>query len=162
MRPYNWLLLVYITNTRPQIERYQQIFKCVLFFDSFATILDLEYRHLIVLTNNYSCKNKDLSNTIFDWLVPMYLLVSNLFFSPNQIAVFILKFEFLFHEDSQYTGVWKYCVIYNILYCVSKNRLYFKMLRIHLFGASTINAPRALAALAPLDLLIVNTLTNVL
>ena len=34
------------------------------------------------------------------------------------------------------------------------------MLRIHLFSIFTINAPRALAALTPLDLLIVKTMTN--
>ena len=36
------------------------------------------------------------------------------------------------------------------------------MLRIHLFNIFPINKPRALAALAPLGLLIVKTLTNVL
>jgi len=33
-------------------------------------------------------------------------LVSNL----NLRRIF-LKFEFLFHEDSQYTGVWTYCAV---------------------------------------------------
>jgi len=46
--------------------------------------------------------------------------------------------------------------------CMSKNRLYTKMLRIHLFSIFTIKTPRTLAALAPLVLLIVKTLTNVL
>jgi len=40
--------------------------------------------------------------------------------------------------------------------------LYTKMLRIHLFIIFTIKTPPVLAGLAPLDLLIVNTLTNVL
>ena len=44
----------------------------------------------------------------------------------------------------------------------TKRRLYTKMLRIHLFSIFTIKMPRALAALAPLGLLIVKTLTNVL
>ena len=39
-------------------------------------------------------------------------------FSPNQIAVFFWKFEFLFTKDSQYTGVWKYCGVYKILCCL--------------------------------------------
>ena len=48
--------------------------------------------------------------------------------------IFYRKIEFLFHEDSQYrsTGVSKYCGEYKILYCLSKNRLYTKMLRLHL------------------------------
>ena len=77
----------------------------------------------------------------------------------NQMKVNV---EFLFHEDSRYTGVWKYSGINEILRRLSKNRLYTKMLRIHLFSIFTINSPRALAALAPLGLLIVKTLTSVL
>ena len=72
------------------------------------------------------------------------------------------KVEFLFQEDSRYTGVWKYSGTNEILRRLSKNRLYTKMLRIHLFSIFTINSPRALAALAPLGLLIVKTLTSVL
>jgi len=45
---------------------------------------------------------------------------------------------------------------------LSKNRLYTKMLRIHLFNIFTIKTPRALAALTPSGLLIVKILTNVL
>jgi len=42
----------------------------------------------------------------------MLYLVDNLLFSPNQLAVLFLElFEFLFHEDSQYTSVWKYCAV---------------------------------------------------
>jgi len=44
----------------------------------------------------------------------LYIFSVQPIFSPNQI-------EFLFYEDSQYTGVWKYCCVYNILHCLSKN-----------------------------------------
>jgi len=53
-------------------------------------------------------------------------------------------------------------VYIKILHCLSINRLYTKMLRIHLFSIFTIKTPRAHAALTPLGLLIVKTLTNVL
>ena len=69
--------------------------------------------------------------------------------------------NFIFHKDNQFTGVWKYCVKYEILRCLFKNRLFTEMLRIHLFSIFTIKTPRTLAAPAPLGLLIVNTLTNV-
>ena len=49
-----------------------------------------------------------------------------------------------------------------MLRCLSKNRLYTNMLKIHLFGIFTIKTPRVLAALPPLGLLIVKTLANVL
>ena len=52
--------------------------------------------------------------------------------------------------------------MYKIVHCLSKNRLYTKMLRIHLFSIFTIKTPLALVALAPLGILIVKTLTNVL
>ena len=32
-------------------------------------------------------------------------------FESNLFSYQIEKFEFLFHEDSQYTGVWKYCTV---------------------------------------------------
>jgi len=66
------------------------------------------------------------------------------FFPPNQIAVFFWKIEFLLHEDSQYTGVWQYWGVYKILRWASKNRLYTKMLRIHLFSIFTIKTQQAL------------------
>ena len=58
---------------------------------------------------------------------------------------------------NSYTSVWKYCSVYTILSCLSKNRLscmsknrlYIKMLRINLFSIFTIKMPQALAALAP-------------
>jgi len=71
------------------------------------------------------------------------------------------KIYILFHEGSQYTGVWKYCGVFKLLRCLSKF-FYTKMLRIHLFSIFTSKTPRALAALAPLGILIVKTLTNVL
>ena len=48
----------------------------------------------------------------------------------------------------------------DIMRCLSKHRVYTKMLRIYLFSIFTIKGSRILAALAPLDLLIVKTLTN--
>jgi len=48
------------------------------------------------------------------------------------------------------------------MFCLSKHRLDTKLLKIHLFNVFTIKRPRALAALAPLGLLIMKTLTNVL
>ena len=84
-------------------------------------------------------------------------------FSPNQIAeCFEVKVNCLFHEGSQYTGVWKYCSVYKILRRLSKNRLYTEMLRVHSFSIFIIKTPQALTALAPLGLVIINTLTNVL
>ena len=44
-------------------------------------------------------------------------------------------------------------------HCLSKNRLYSKMLRIHLFSIFIIKMPQDLAVLAPLGLLIVKTQT---
>ena len=41
-------------------------------------------------------------------------IVSNLLFRP--IIRILWKIEFLFHEDSQYYGGWKYCVVY-LKYC---------------------------------------------
>ena len=52
--------------------------------------------------------------------------------------------------------------VYENIASVSKNRLYIKILRIHLFSVFTIKAPRDHAAFRPLGLLIVKTLTNVL
>jgi len=63
---------------------------------------------------------------------------------------------------NKYTGVWKYCSVYKILRCLSKNRLCTKMLIIHLFSIFTIKTLWVLAGLEPLDLLIMKTLTNVL
>jgi len=51
----------------------------------------------------------------------------------------MFKFEFLFHEDSQYTGVWKYCGVYKLV-CQS-SVLYTKMLKIHMFCIFTIKTP---------------------
>jgi len=67
-----------------------------------------------------------------------------------QIAVCFENLNFYFHGDCQYTGVWKYRGVYKISRSLSKNRLYTKMLRIHLFSIFT---------LRPLNR---ETLTNVL
>jgi len=48
--------------------------------------------------------------------------------------------------------------VYKILRCMSKIRLYTKLLRIHLFSVFTISIPRALVVLVTLGLLIVKTL----
>jgi len=52
--------------------------------------------------------------------------------------------------------------VYGILRWLSKNRLYTKMRRIHLFSVFTIKRPQPLAALAHLGLLNVKTLKTVL
>jgi len=54
------------------------------------------------------------------------------------------------------------CKIIKILRCLSKNRLYSKVLRLHLFSIFTIMTPLALAVIAHLGLLIVKTPTHVL
>ena len=48
-----------------------------------------------------------------------------------------------------------------ILLCMSINRLYTKILGLHLFRIFIIKMPPVLAALAPLGILIVKLLTNV-
>ena len=49
-------------------------------------------------------------------LETMLYLVDNLLFSPNQLAVMFLElFEFLFHEDSHDTDLWKHCGVWK--YC---------------------------------------------
>ena len=73
------------------------------------------------------------------------------FFRPFRQPYFFEKVEFLFHEYSQYTGVWKYCGLY---------KMYAQYRFFSIF--TIIKTPRTLAALASLGLLIVKTLTNVL
>ena len=65
-------------------------------------------------------------------------IVANLFCHPK------FEFEFLFHEDSQYSGVSKYCGVYLILRCLSKKRLYTKLLKIHFFSTFIIKTSPAL------------------
>ena len=48
-----------------------------------------------------------------------------------------------------------------ILLCMSINRVYTKILGLHLFRIFIIKMPPVLAALAPLGLLIIKLLTNV-
>ena len=52
--------------------------------------------------------------------------------------------------------------VQNYMRCLSKNKLDTKLHRIHLFSVFTIKRLRVLAALEPVGLLIVKTLTNVL
>ena len=59
--------------------------------------------------------------TFFHKQLELVILLSNLFFSQSDSRIF-RKFEFLFHEDSQYTGVWTFCVVYKILRCLSKKK----------------------------------------
>jgi len=62
----------------------------------------------------------------------------------------------------QYTGVWKYYGVYNILPCLFRHRLNTKMLTIHVLSVFTITTSRALGALTPLGLFIAKTLTHLL
>ena len=52
--------------------------------------------------------------------------------------------------------------VQNYMRCLSQNKSDTKLFRVHLFSAFTIKRPRALASLAPLGLLIVKTVTNIL
>jgi len=52
----------------------------------------------------------------FNHISNISILVSNLFLRQSELN------EFLFHEDSQNTGVWKYYGVYQILRCLSKYR----------------------------------------
>ena len=121
---YTWYRALYVTFDLAVFVMY---IKCMLCF-----VYDVE------IWNKLHRRWKLFKNKLVYWIV-----VSNLFFSPNQIAVFFWKFEFLFH-DSQYTGIWNYYFVYQILRCLSKNRLYTKMLTIHLFSTFTIKTPQAL------------------
>jgi len=68
------------------------------------------------------------------------IVVSNL--SANKKAVFFRKFQFLFHEDSQDTGVWKYVGVWKYCAVGRKTRLYTNMPRIHLLSPFTIPSYR--------------------
>ena len=52
--------------------------------------------------------------------------------------------------------------VQNHMRCLSKNKSDTKLFRVYLFTVFTIKIPRALASLAPLGLLIVKTVTNIL
>ena len=52
--------------------------------------------------------------------------------------------------------------VQNYMRCLSQNKSDTKLLRVYLFTVFTIKRPRALASLAPLGLLIVKTVTNIL
>ena len=101
---------------------------------------------------------KDLKNTSLVWgtcifvtLPRSYLQLSFRFISvyPFYRIHIFLFFYFLFHEDSHVTDM-DILRCTEMLHCLSKNRLYTKMLRIHLFSFLTIKTPRVLDAIAPL------------
>ena len=52
--------------------------------------------------------------------------------------------------------------VQNNMHCLSQNKSDTKLFRAYLFTVFTIQRPRALALLAPLGLLIVKTVTNIL
>jgi len=52
--------------------------------------------------------------------------------------------------------------VQNNMRCVSQNKSDTKRFRVYLFTDFTLKRPRALASLAPLGLLIVKTVTNIL
>ena len=52
--------------------------------------------------------------------------------------------------------------VHNYTPCLSQNKSDTKLFRVYLFTVFTIKRPRALASLAPLGLLIVKTVTNIL
>ena len=52
--------------------------------------------------------------------------------------------------------------VQNYMHCLSQNKSDTKLFRVYLFTVFTIKRPRALASLAPLGLLIVETVTNIL
>ena len=52
--------------------------------------------------------------------------------------------------------------VQNDMRCLSQNKSDTKLFRVYLFTVSTIKRPRALALLAPVGLLIVKTVTNIL
>ena len=52
--------------------------------------------------------------------------------------------------------------VQNYLCCLSQNKSDTKLFRVYLFTVFTIKRPRALALLAPLGVLIVKTVTNIL
>ena len=78
--------------------------------------------------------------------------------SPNQKDVFFLK---IWISVSWRQRLYQCMGILQIQYC-TKNILYTKMIRIHVFSIFTIKSPRALAADASLGLLILKTLKHVL
>jgi len=79
--------------------------------------------------------------------------------SPNQKVVFLENLNFYFMKIPVYRNIGVY-----IKYCAVCLKIDYTLIcyRIHLFSIFTIRTPRALIALAPLGLLIVNTLTSVL
>ena len=123
-----------------------------------------------IYTHTSSSQDKLVSNLVHTTLYTIHQLFNSIFhkfvswpfFSPNQIAVLFENLNFYFMKTANilvYGNIEVYSRYYAVL---SKNRLYTKILRIHLFNIFTIKTSRALAALMPIGLFIVKTLTNVL
>ena len=96
-------------------------------------------------------------------LVRVHLTVSSrlrdLRARAQQIVYVIIFSTYLeMHEQQAWLGL---AYVQKYMPCLSKYRLDTTLLRIHLFSVFTIKRPRAIAALAPLGLLIVKTPTHV-
>ena len=60
------------------------------------------------------------------------------------------------------TKILDFAYAQNYMRCLSQKKSDTKLFRVYLFTVFTIKTPRALASLAPLGLLIVKTVTNIL
>ena len=60
------------------------------------------------------------------------------------------------------TDILDLAYVQNYMRCLSQNKSDTKLFRVYLFTIFTIKRPRALTSLAPLGLLIVKTVTNIL
>jgi len=60
------------------------------------------------------------------------------------------------------TKILDFAYVQNYMRCLSQNKSYTKLFRVYLFTVFTIKRTRALASPAPLGLLIVKTVTNIL
>ena len=94
-------------------------------------------------------------------------------FSPNQIAVFWMSISWrqriYWYMDILrcmdmflITKILDLAYVQNYMRCLSQNKSDTKLFRVYLFTVFTIKRPRALASFAPLGLLIVKTVTNIL
>ena len=72
-------------------------------------------------------------------IVTLYSSVTNLFFRPIAVCFDNLIYYFMKTAD-----VWTYCMYTKLLSCLSKDRLYTKMLRIHVLSSFTRKTPRSL------------------
>ena len=94
-------------------------------------------------------------------------------FSPNQIAVFWMSISW---KQQTYwymdilrcmdmfliTKILELAYMQNYMCCLSQKKSDTKLFRVYLFTVFTIKRPRALASLAPIGLLIVKSVTNIL